>query len=135
MAKPKRIPEEVRDAIRGNTLEPELAEFVAHFFGLCGGAKGFAVLVHKEAMKAKEGSQTRQRYLDMVIRSLVKANERKGPGMGDSALLTDDDLAREAEAIMGRVHGEEEDTPESTQRQSAAPDAGGGADSLAAPGD
>ena len=95
----KKVPEIVKQAIRGGIKEPQLAEIAAHFFQRAGGARAVARLLYEEFTAARPGSIIRQRILDMILRVTKFANE-KSVKPDDLGLLNDDDLETElTEAI------------------------------------
>ncbi len=102
MPSKKRIPDGVKKAIAQGAEAPRMEDVVAHFFHAVGGPRAFARVLHEEFMSAKPGSLIRSRVLDMVLRSLKFSNER-APNLGDLSLMGDEDLARAAEEIMGRM--------------------------------
>jgi hypothetical protein len=92
----------VEQAIRGKVQSPDLAKLVNHFFEVCGGERAFAVMLYGEFAAAEEGSGTRQRILDMVIRALAKTSEAN-QGEEEMGLLTEEQLEAEILAIASEV--------------------------------
>lgn len=90
--------------------DPRLAEVAYHFIHLANGPKGFAKELYQEFKKAKSGSVTRQRIMDMILRSLKIANDQD-PKTSDLSILSQEDIDRELHDLIGKV---DTDAPETT---------------------
>ena len=108
--KPKRkIPASVKKALAGECRDPQLAEVAANFVHIVGGPKKFAQLLYEEYKEAPKGSNVRSRTMEMILRAMKFANESQ-PDVGDLSLLTEDDLEREATALLERHPKEADDS-------------------------
>lgn len=99
-----KVPMHVREAlkeqaVRGKVKEPDLAKLVHHFFDICGGERSVASLLYGEFTAAAEGSQTRQRIMDLILRCLAKTSENKKEE--DLEGLTEEQLAQQLEDLIG----------------------------------
>jgi hypothetical protein len=81
-------------AVAGKTREPDLAKIVSHWFDVIGGERAFARLLASEFHAAPEGSQVRQRILDMIFRALAKMADA-APAEDDLSVLNEGDIEKE----------------------------------------
>lgn len=103
----KHLPKVVKAALRRQTVtgeirQPDLAKLVTHFFHQAGGEREVAKMLYREFVDAQEGSIVRQRILDMVLRALKFTNEQDPPE-DDLGILSDADLDRELNEIVGEL--------------------------------
>lgn len=125
MPRDKRLPRHIQDALkeqalRGNIREPDLAKMFAHFFDICGGERSVATLLYGEFTNAKEGSMTRQRLLDMIVRGLARLASKQTED-DDLGVLSEEDLERE---LLELADGVETDAEDSDQPAGPEPEAG-----------
>lgn len=120
---PKKVPDRVKKAIGGDLVDAGANEVAAHFFRLAGGPAAVARMLYEEFRDAKPGSLMRQRILETIMR--VIKGQNTDSRSGDLALLTDEDLEREALEILEKTDGEAGTTQAGTADEPVGPAAAG----------
>src|SRR5579859_3968425 len=97
MAKKKKpvVPEKVREAVRGELKEPQLAEFVAAFSHCAGGERGLARMMWETYTHPQATASVKHRIVESFLRALSRVNDRHGE-KEPLGLASDEDLQREA---------------------------------------
>jgi hypothetical protein len=95
----------LKDVLSGKqgTRSPHLSELAQHFTELVGGPRALAKLLRDEFYGAPSGGMVRMRILDIIFRATKIANEKNGPA--DLGGLSDADLQRELDQVIGDDHG------------------------------
>lgn len=86
----------LKDDLLAPPQRPSTEAFLDHFFSFAGGPAAVAKMLYTEFQNAPQGSLIRQRILELVMRSMGKA-DAKGSPLDDTTVLTDADLEREIE--------------------------------------
>lgn len=94
--KPKAKKPSLKDDVLAPPQRPSTEAFLDHFFAFAGGPAAVAKMLYTEFISAPSGSLMRQRTLELVMRSMGKA-DAKGSPLDDTTSLSDDDLMREIE--------------------------------------
>lgn len=104
MAKKKKpaVPEKVREAVRGDLSEPQLAEFVAAFTHCAGGVRGLAKMMWETYTHPQATASVKHRIVESVLRGMKHVNDRQGSKL-ELGLTSEEDLQREAEQIILRM--------------------------------
>lgn len=80
---------------------PDLKAIICQFMRSCGGAKGVARMLKREYRDAKPGSMIRSMILQMILQGAKSVSQNETSR--DTSLISDEDLARETEALIGKV--------------------------------
>ncbi len=98
MAKDKIVAELLNQA-GGKRRTQMLGEIFDRFYEKVGGPEAFADLLYTEFMAAQPGSLTRQRILDVVLKT-TKALDEKAEAASTLDGMSEEDLMREFQAIL-----------------------------------
>jgi hypothetical protein len=112
--KPMKLSATVKAAVKGEKIEPQVAELVAEFVRIAGGTKGVAMMLFDAFNAPKTSAMQKHRILQLIIYGMKFANVTRGSGPS-LGLVTDEDLEREAGELIlkmqGAIGGEVESQP------------------------
>jgi hypothetical protein len=110
------VPKWQKDLLKGEIKEPRMREVGAHFIDIVGGPRKFAQMLKSDYDESDAGSLNRSRIMGLIVQTLKTG----GDDNSDLSGLTEDDLRREVEELVG---GKRAETTEA-----ADPVRGGGSD-------